>query len=303
MSTDSRSLEAGNRSIKITHPDKVLFPEDGITKYELAEYYVRIASVALSWWRDRPLTMQRFPDGIGADGFFQKDTPDYFPDWIDRARLRKAGGEVDYLLGNSAATLAYLAGQGCITAHIGLSRVDRIDYPDRLVFDLDPSDGDFRKVQFAAARVGEMLDRLEVNAYVQSTGSRGLHVYICLDRTANFEQVRELARNMADELALRFPDQLTTEQHRDKRGDRVYLDCLRNAYGQTVVAPFAVRALPGAPVATPLDWDEALATAMSPQKFTLKNIFRRLAQKRDPWRDMASHTVSARALAERLSDL
>lgn len=303
MSADVREIRVGNRTIEVARPDKVLFPDDGITKYELVEYYARIADAALPHWRDRPLSMHRFPDGIGAKGFVQKDAPDHFPDWIERATLPKEGGTVDYLLSNEAATLAYIAAQGCITPHLGLSRVDRIDCPDRLILDLDPSDGGFASVQFAAAHTRDLLDGFGIAAFVQTTGSRGLHVVIPLDRSEPFDAVRAVAREFAEALAARHPDRLTVEQRKDARGDRVFLDYLRNAYGQTAVAPYAVRARPGAPTATPVDWDEALASGMSPQKYGLRNMFRRLAQKDDPWAGMARHAISPDTLRRRLRAL
>lgn len=296
----TRDIEVGNRTIEVSKPDKLLFPDDGITKYDLIDYYARVAATALPLWRDRPLSMHRYPDGIGAEGFFQKDVPDYFPDWIERAELSKEGGTVEYILGNNASTLAYIAEQGCITPHLGLSRVDRIDCPDRLMFDLDPSDDDFGKVQYAARRVRELMDDLDVTTYVQATGSRGLHVIVPLDRSQPFDMVRALAGTIADRLADRSPDRLTVEHRKAKRGDRVFLDYLRNAYGQHAVAPYGVRARPGAPVATPVDWDEALAADMEPRKYTIRNIFRRLGRKQDPWRNMGQHGVSARRLKERL---
>jgi bifunctional non-homologous end joining protein LigD len=300
VSAKTREIKVGNRTIEVSRPDKVLFPDDGVTKHELVEYYGRVAETALPLWCDRPLSMHRYPDGIGAEGFFQKDVPDHFPDWIERVELPKQDGSVEYVLGNNAATLAYIAEQGCITPHIGLSRIDRIDCPDRMIFDLDPSDDDFGKVQYAARRIREIMDRLEVTTFVQATGSRGLHVIIPLDRSEPFDAVRDIAGAIADRLAGDWPDDLTVEHRKANRGDRVFLDYLRNAYGQTAVAPYGVRARPGAPVATPVDWDEALAADMRPRKYTIRNIFLRLGRKQDPWRDMGRHGVSARKLGERL---
>jgi bifunctional non-homologous end joining protein LigD len=269
--------------IALSKPDKVLFPDAGLTKGDLVDYYRRIAPVALPHWRGRALSMQRFPDGIGAEGFFQKDVPDHFPDWIARAALPKQGGTVTYVVAESAATLVYLADQGCVTPHLSLARADRPNHPDRLVLDLDPSDRDFAKVQRAARLVRGLLDALDMACFVQTTGSRGLHVVVPLDRSADFEQARLFARAAAERLAARHPDLLTVEQRKDRRGDRVFVDYLRNAYGQTSVAPYAVRAIAGAPVATPLHWREAGAGDLEPRRYTIRNIFRRLAQTDDPW--------------------
>jgi bifunctional non-homologous end joining protein LigD len=278
-----KAMRIDGHEIAVSNQDKVFFPESGLTKGDLIDYYRRIADVALPHLRGRPVSMHRFPDGIGKVGFFQKNIPDYFPQWIERKTLGKEGGSVTHVVANNAATLVYLADQGCITPHIGLSRVDRIEAPDRLVFDLDPSGDDFAGVQGAARKVKAVLDELGLDTFVQTTGSRGLHVVVPLDRRAGFEEVRRFARRLAEHLAGRYPDELTVEQRKAARGERVFVDYLRNGYAQTTVAPYAVRAIEGAPVAAPLTWSEALAEGLSPRKYTIENIFRRLGQKDDPW--------------------
>lgn len=281
-----KTIKIGGHEITVGNLDKVFFPESGLTKGDLIDYYRRIAEVALPHWRGRPLSMHRFPDGIAGKSFFQKDMPDYFPEWVERKALRKQNGSVTYVVANNAATLVYLADQGCITPHVGLSRVDDIDAPDRLIFDLDPSGDDFAVVQGAARKLKDLLDELELDCFVQTTGSRGLHVVVPLDRSADFDEVRSFARMVADHLAEQHKDELTVEQRKQARGERVFLDYLRNAYGQTAVAPYAVRAIEGAPIATPLTWPEALAEGLSPRQYTTRNIFRRLGQKDDPWADI-----------------
>lgn len=283
------TLQVDGHEIEISNPDKLLFESPDINKLELADYYRRISPVALRYYRDRALSMHRYPDGIGEEGFFQKAIPDYFPDWIERATLPKEGGEVAYVVANNAATLVYLANQACITPHLALARTDKRDHPDRMIFDLDPSDDDFGKVQATAKHLKAFLDRLKLVSFVQTTGSRGLHVVIPLDREANFERVREFSHRACRELAKDHPDLMTVEQRKNKRGKRVFLDDLRNAYGQTSVAPYAVRARAGAPVATPLDWNEVNEDDLDPQKYNIKNIFRRLGQVDDPWSNIARH--------------
>jgi bifunctional non-homologous end joining protein LigD len=294
------SIEIDGHEIALSKLDKVLFPGSGQTKGDLVDYYRRIAEVALPHWQGRPLSMHRFPDGIGGEHFFQKDVPDYFPEWIERATLRKENGTVTYVLANHAATLVYLANQACITPHIGLSRVDRVDAPDRLILDLDPSGDDFSVVQAAAGAVRDLLEDLGLDSFVQTTGSRGLHVAVPLDRRAEFDEVRSFARTLATRLAERHPDALTVEQRKQARGDRVFLDYLRNAYGQTAVAPYAVRAIEGAPIATPLTWAEALADGMSPRRYTMANIFRRLGQTADPWAGIGRRGQSIAAARKKL---
>lgn len=276
------NLKVDGRTIAISHADRALFP-DGLTKRDLAEYYRRIAPFALAHYRDRPLSMERYPDGIEAGGFFQKDVPEFFPDWIDRIELKKEGGTITYAIANNAATLVYLANLACITPHLALARADQPNRPDRLVIDLDPSDNDFSKVQRAAAHVREVLEERSLKSFVQTTGSRGLHIVVPLDRSLDFDAVRAWARKFGEAVVARDSGLMTVEHRKAKRGDRVFLDLLRNAYGQTSVAPYAVRARPGAPVATPIRWDEALSSAIQPRKYTVRNIFRRLAQIEDPW--------------------
>jgi bifunctional non-homologous end joining protein LigD len=298
-----RTIEVDGHQVAVSNLDKVLFPDSGLTKGDLIEYYRRIADVALPHLRDRPVSMHRFPDGIGGHGFFQKNIPEHFPAWIERQTLEKEGGSVTHVLANDAATLVYLADQGCITPHVGLSRIDRIDAPDRLILDLDPSGEDFAEVQDAAREAKALLDQLGLPSFVKTTGSRGLHVVVPLDRSADFDQVRGFARAAAAHLAERNPDKLTVEQRKAARGERVFVDYLRNGYAQTAVAPYAVRAIEGAPVAAPLTWAEALADGMSPQKYTIENIFRRLGQRDDPWAAMDRQARSIATAREQLQEI
>lgn len=295
-------MKIGEHEVKLTRQDKELFPEAGLTKGDLVEHYRRVADRMLPHLHDRALVLERYPEGIDEDGFFQKKTPGYFPDWIRRVELPKTKGKVSYVVAEDEATLAYLANQGTITLHAFLSRVDRPDNPDRLIFDLDPGGtDDFGKVQEAARTVRDALADLDAPTFVQTTGSRGLHVVVPLDRSADFDTARDVAHRLCDVLADRHPDTLTVEQRKDARGDRIFLDYLRNAYAQHAVVPYSVRAKPGAPIATPLDWDEALAGGLSPQKYTVENIARRLGQKKqDPWADMDRRAVGIDGLAKRL---
>lgn len=295
-------LDIGGHELELSNLDKVLFPDDRITKGEVIDYYQRIAEVALPYYRDRPITLQRFPDGIDQDGFFQKDLPDYFPEWIDRVELPKEGGRITYMVAADAASLAYIANQGCITPHLALARRDRPQEPDRLIFDLDPSDDDFEKVRQAALWTRDGLEALGLPTFVMTTGSRGLHVVVPLDRSCGFDTVRDFAHAFAERLAAQHPDQLTVAQRKDQRGGRVFLDYLRNAYGQTAVAPYALRAKAGAPVATPITWKEAADNRLGPRRYTLANIFRRLAQTEDSWAEIDRHAVSLDRAIRQLSE-
>ncbi|HLM09272.1 MAG TPA: non-homologous end-joining DNA ligase [Thermoleophilaceae bacterium] len=291
-------------SVEITHPDKVLFPGEGITKADLAGYYERVAEWMLPHVGGRPVSMQRFPSGIDARGFFHKDAPEYFPPWLKRVKVPKADGTVTHAVITNADGLVYLAGQNVITPHVWLSRADRVWQPDRLVIDLDPPPGtDFAAVRRAALASGELLRELGFTPFAQVTGSKGIHVWAPLRRRAGFEELREFTRSAARVLASRHPDELTTEFRKEKREDRILVDVLRNRYAQTAVPPYAVRPRPGAPVATPIDWDELGDAKLRPDRWTVRNVLRRLAAKGDPWAEIHSYARGISRARGRLETL
>ena len=289
--------------MKVSKPDKVLFPDAGITKGDLAAYYERVAPQMLRHMKDRPISMQRFPDGIAKHGFFHKDVPDHFPDWIKRVQVPKKNGTVTHALACNTDTLVYLADQACITPHVWLSRADELERPDRMVFDLDPSDGNFADVRRAARSIGELLDGLGLTPFAMTTGSRGVHVWVPLRRQAHFDEVRGFARDVARVMVERYPDRLTLEARKQKRGERILIDIMRNGYAQTVVPPYAARAKPGASVATPLRWRELSDSSLRPDKFTVRNIGRRLSRVGDPWEEIARHAKSLGPARRRLARL
>ncbi len=289
--------------VKITHPDKVLFPEDGITKGELIEYYRRVAPRMLPHVRGRPLSLERYPGGIGTRGFFQQNASDYFPDWLHTVTLPKQGGTVRHVMADNADSLVYLANQGVVTSHIWLSRADRLEYPDQMVFDLDPSGADFSLVKSAARCARRLLDELQLPAYVKTSGSRGLHVAVPLDRKSHFDEVRGVARSLAEALVRRDPDQWTLEQRKDKRHVRVFIDINRNAYGQTVAPAYAVRARRGAPVSVPITWDELEGRTLAPDRWTIRNVFEKLESCEDPWKDFFKRACSLKRADPKLEAL
>jgi bifunctional non-homologous end joining protein LigD len=297
----------GRYSVELSNTDKVLFPDAGITKGDLIDYYQAVADVMIPHTEDRPLTLHRFPDGIAEDGFYQQESADYFPAWIRTRKVARAGDDngdpVEHVLCNNRATLVYLANQAVIALHGWLARAPRLSRPDRLIFDLDPADHDFAAVRRAARRVVALMQELGMTPYAMTTGSRGLHIVAPLRADRDFDQVRALAQDMAAYLAARHPDELTAEQRKNKRRGRIYLDVMRNAYGQTGVMPYAVRALPGAPVATPLDLDELGDSALDPQRWHIGNILRRLGQKGDPWSDIRRHGRGAGHARDTLQSL
>lgn len=286
-------MRVGSHVIELTHPDKVLFPgARPLTKRDLVEYYQRIAPTMLPHLAGRPIVMQRFPDGIDGERFFQKDIPDYFPKWVARVTLPKEGGTVTHVLCNNAATLVYLASQACITPHVWLSRADTPRHPDRLILDLDPPDDDFAPVKRAARWTGALLSALGLTPYLMTTGSRGMHVSVPLDRRADFDTVRAFARAAAALLVRRHPRDLTMEPRIADRAGRLYIDTARNAYAQSAVAPYAVRAKPGAPVATPISWGELDRRSLAARSYRIDNVFRRLARTGDAWRGMGKRGQS-----------
>lgn len=291
-------------TVRLTHFDKVLFPGEGITKGDIAHYYARVAPVMLPHLRGRPLTMHRFPRGIDHEGFLHKEAPDYFPDWIERVEIRLRNGEIQrQVVCEHAADMVYLANQNCITPHVWLSRRDSLENPDRMIFDLDPSEGASGLIPGTARELRRVLDLLGLPSFPMSTGSRGVHVIVPLDRSANFERARALATEVADMVAAGDPERLTTEQRIEKRGERLFLDISRNSYGQTGVAPYSIRALPGAPVAAPLEWKELEHGQFDPRRHTIHTIFHRLEQTGDPLADIDSHAVPLRTAEERLPAL
>lgn len=295
------TTQVGEHAVEITRPDKPLFP-CGISKADLARYYEAIAGAMLPHVAARPLNLERYPDGIAGRRIIQQRAGEHFPDWIERVTVPKAGGTVTHVVASNPATLVYLAGQACITLHAWLSRIDRLDRPDRMIFDLDPSDGSSADVRRAAREIGALLRELGLEPYAMTTGSRGFHVTVPLQRDPDFDAVRGFAREVARVAVARDP-QLTLEPRKAARGGRILVDVMRNVYAHTAVAPYSVRARPGAPVATPLSWDELSKPGTRPDRWTLRTVPDRLARAGDPWSDIQA---SARALDQprrRLRDL
>jgi bifunctional non-homologous end joining protein LigD len=237
--------------------------------------------------RGRPLMLERHPDGLDGPRFMQKNLQEHDPDWISRIEVPKEGGTVCHPVCDDTATLVYLADQACLTLHRWLSRVDRIDRPDRMVFDLDPAgdsadsaDG-FDSVREAARLLGELLERIELPSALMTTGSRGVHVIVPLNGHHDFDEVREFARDVAETLTAEHPGDLTTAARKKDRGDRLYVDVQRNAYAQTAVAPFTVRARPGAPVATPISWDQLDDPELGPRRWTIDDAVEQA--RTEPW--------------------
>ncbi len=273
--------------ITVTHPDKVLFPADGITKGELAQYYQQIAERMIPHVRDRPLHMNRFPGGIAYNPIQQKRVPDTFPAWIARATVNLSkGGTITHAMINDAATLVYLANYNMVTAHVWLSHIQTPNQPDMVMFDLDPADDDFSLVRNTALTLKALLDELKLVPFVKTTGSRGLHVIAPIIVGPTFEEVHLFADAVAQRLAAADADHLTTEFIKQKREGRLFLDVNRNAYAQTAVAPYAVRARAGAPIAMPIPWSDVQSDGLRPDGVGIRNVAEWLRGRDDPWRSM-----------------
>ncbi|MGJ3251478.1 MAG: non-homologous end-joining DNA ligase [Elainellaceae cyanobacterium] len=299
----TQSITLDSHEIHLSNTEKVFFPDAELTKGDVIDYYRRISDVMMPYLQNRPLNMHRFPDGVTGEGFFQQNAPDYFPDWIRRVSVEKENGHVTHAVCDQAATLVYLANQACMTPHSWLSQCDRLNYPDRMIFDLDPPSDDFEIVRDAARSLRDIIHDVGLHAFVMTTGSRGLHVVIPLDCTSTFDDARTVAQDLATVLAHRDPERLTTAQYIEQRNGRLFLDTKRNAYAQTSVTPYSVRAKPGAPVATPLDWDELSDHSLHSQSYTIQNLFRRLGQKPDPWQVMLNQPCSLDQARSALNDV
>ena len=286
---DRAALEVGGHVIELSNLDKVYFPGDPpIVKRDVVDYYERIAEQMLPHVVGRPLVLQRFPDGVDAFGFYQKNTPDHVPDWIARVEVDTAdGGITRYPVIDSAAGLVYFANQGAIVFHTLLATADAPTRPVEVIFDLDPSSDDLRPVRAAARELRSVLDDLGLAPRVKSSGSRGLHVVVDVIDGADtgddvgFDLTSTFARRVAELVGER--GDFTLEHRKNRRQGRLFLDILRNGPASHAAAPYSLRPLDGAPVAAPLDWDEALAADFHPRRLTIANVFRRLAQKPDPW--------------------
>jgi len=286
-------LQIGGHDIKLTNGDRVVFPDDGVTKAEIVEHYARVAHVMLPHLRGRPVSMQRVRETIYTQVFYQKDAPDYFPDWIARVEVPKVGGTVNHAIVGDAASLVYLANQGVITPHVWLSRVPDLQLPDRMVIDLDPGGGGVADARFAALIARDVLTEAGLVPYLMATGSRGYHAVVPLRPQADFEEVRAVAFGLSVVMAQRAPDRLTTEFYKEKRAGRLFLDVNRNAWAQTAVPVYSIRPKKGAHVAVPLRWDEL--DSIAPDEFDVRTIPARLANEREPWKGFGPHMRSLAA--------
>lgn len=300
------NIKTGRHTIEITHPDKVLFPDDGLTKQDVADYYRKISDYLMPFLEDRPLVLHRYPEGINGVDFYQKDTPEYFPAWIKTIKVdvKDKGKKTEHLVNcDSLDTLLYIVNQGSITPHVWLSKRKHLNNPDRMIFDLDPPEENFDLVRKGAQDLKLLFDELGMTAFLMTTGSKGVHIVIPLNGKATFDVSRDFASGIAHYIAGKHPERYTTEIRKDKRHGRLFIDYLRNSYGQTGAAPYSLRARKGAPVATPLDWEEIADGDVTAVSYTFANIFRRLGKKKDPWKDIYRHKTNLKDPGKKLEKM
>lgn len=288
----------------ITHPEKILFPADGITKGELAAYYEMIAPVMLPHLRRRPVTMERYHRGITEQGFFQKDVSKGFPEWLERVEVPKKDGTVHHPLANDTRSLLWLANQNSITIHVWPSRTPNLYHPDICIFDLDPSrEDDLEPMRAAALHLRELLTELGLPSWIKTSGSKGFHIAVPLDGKSDFGVVAHFAHRVGKILVQRDPDNLTQEFSKVDRGGRILVDTGRNGYSATYAATYTVRAKPGAPVSAPCTWEELERGEVGPRTFTLRNMAQRIADVGDLWADLLRSKRSLKRPIERLAKL
>jgi bifunctional non-homologous end joining protein LigD len=284
----------------ITHPDKLLFPDDGITKGDLARYYETLAPVILPHLRGRPITMERYPAGINAKGFWQKDVSKGFPAWLERVEVPKKDGVVHHPVVTDLRSLLWITNQNTVTQHVSTSRLPHLHHPDICVFDLDPSNDDWASVRAAAMSLRDLLAEIGLLSWVKTSGSKGFHIVVPVDGKTPTEAVARFASAVGTTFVARAPEQLTQEFSKIDRQGRIYVDVGRNGFSATFAAAYTVRAKPGAPVSAPCTWEEVERGEANPQSFTLRNMPERVSKIGDVWSEMLHRGRSLKRASEKL---
>jgi bifunctional non-homologous end joining protein LigD len=294
---------ARSDAVVITHPDKTLFPEDGITKGQLAAYYEVVAPIMVPHVRGRPVTMERYPSGIGKKGFWQKDVSKGFPSWLERVAVPKKDGTVHHPVITDARSLQWVANQNTITLHVWTSRLPELYYPDLCVFDLDPSRDDWDDVRAASLGLRDLLDKLGLPSWVKTSGSKGFHIVVPVDGKSDMGTVAGFANEVGTLFTKLAPEALTQEFSKADRGGKIYVDTGRNGYSATFAAPYTVRAKNGAPVSAPCTWKEVERGEVDPGTFTVQNMPERIKEVGDLWADMKRRARSLKGPIEKLRGL
>jgi bifunctional non-homologous end joining protein LigD len=296
-------LKIGAVTLKLTNQNKIYWPDEKISKGELVNYYSEIAPVMLPYLKDRPESLHRFPNGIKAPGFYQKDLDTKTaPAWLKTQQMfsESTGENIDYLVCNDKATLIYMANLGCIEVHPWNSRIKKPDNPDWLVIDLDPEDIGFEAVVKTALATKKVCDGFELDCYCKTSGATGLHIFMPLGAKYNYDIARNMANLIAQRVHELLPDITSLERQPKKRQKKVYPDFLQNSRGQTLAAPYSVRPRAGATVSTPLEWGEVNAK-LNPAAFTIKTILKRVEKKGDLWKPVLGTGVNLKKAITALS--
>ncbi len=275
--------------VNITHAHKVYYPDDNVTKLEIAKYYQRIEEWILPELRDRPLSLVRMPDGITGGKFFQKHPTDNFPDYIERIKVKESEGTHEYISADNLNDIMYLVNLGVLEFHTWGSKVKDIEHPDRVVFDLDPDpEAPWDYVIDGAKLIRDMLTELKLVSFVKTSGGKGLHIVLPLKNTKfGWDDIKNFSHTLADNLAVHYPEKYTTELPKAKRKGRVFIDYLRNDRGATAIAPYSTRARPGAAVSVPVFWDE-VTVDLKPNQYNIHNVFNRLGHlDHNPWAEIS----------------
>ncbi len=301
---EKKNINVNKRRLTITNMSKVLWPEHSYTKQDLLDYYRLIAPYILPYLKDRPQSLHRHPHGIHEESFFQKNTTDDMPSWIPRVPVESDSEErvINYSICNDLPSLLYLVNLGCIEINVWNARVPLLDYPDYLVIDLDPGDISFDEVVKAALVSKQLLDAIKVPSFCKTSGKTGLHIYIPIEQRYTHEQVKSFAELLMRFVHKELPDTTSLERSPAKRLDKVYLDFLQNRRGQTMAAPYCLRPVPDATVSTPLLWKE-VKLGLSPSKFTIQTIFKRLEKMGDLWQDLFKFKADLKIALDKMARL
>jgi len=291
-------------SIILTHPDKIFWPEEKYTKKDLFEYYKNISDFMLPYILNKPHSLNRCPDGIEGECFYQKDIDYKLPSWLHTIKIfaQSKNEYIDYLVCTGVDSLLYMVNLGCIDIHPWNSTTERLERPDYAILDLDPLDVEFPDVVTIAKETKKILDAIDVEGFCKTSGSKGIHIYIPLGTKYTYEQALDFVKIIAKLINIRQPDLTSVERSPDKRHKKVYLDCYQNRIGQTVAAPYCIRPRKGAPVSTPLQWKE-LDKNFKPADFNIKNIFHRLDHLGDIWKGVLGTGIDLEKCLEKLKSL
>ena len=295
---------AARREVVVTNPDKVFFPEKGLTKDDLVRYYEGIADWMLPYLRNRPLVLTRFPDGIHGKSFYQRDAPDFVPEWVKRTSLwtQTEERDINYFMVDDASALKYLANMGAIPVHVWHSRIDSLERPDWCVLDLDPKEAPFADVIQVAREIRDLLEEIDLPGYLKTSGASGLHILLPMARHLTHDQSRSFAELLARIVVARRPDICTVVRAVRKRSSKVYIDYMQNRHGQLIVAPFSARAEAAASVSMPIKWSE-LNGRLKNSNYHIENALRRLKRVGDPMRDLLAGEPDLERALSRLAGL